>query len=132
MGGGDDSCPSRAVKAGLAGAAAGAAVGAASATWSAEAPVVVGGRAMPALLRTGKGGEALGCPPTLSRERGWGQGHASVCSLSRAHRAAPLILSSSLPFPSPGRVMGATAASFGLVGAVFAGVDCAVEGLRGE
>ena len=28
--------------------------------------------------------------------------------------------------------MGATAASFGLVGAVFACVDCAVEGMRGE
>ena len=62
MGGGDDaSCATRAVRAAATGAVAGGALGAARATWSPSVPMIVGGRSLPALLRTGEGGREGGC-----------------------------------------------------------------------
>lgn len=59
MTGEDGSCASRAAWAAAFGAASGGALGAARATWSPSAPVILQGRSLPALMRTG---EELGLP----------------------------------------------------------------------
>lgn len=54
MTGDDGSCASRAARAAAFGAASGGALGAARATWSPSAPVILQGRSLPALMRTGE------------------------------------------------------------------------------
>ena len=58
MTGEDGSCASRAAWAAAFGAASGGALGAARATWSPSAPVILQGRSLPALMRTGRAASA--------------------------------------------------------------------------
>lgn len=70
MTGDDGSCASRAMRAAAFGAVSGAALGAARATWSPSAPVILQGRSLPALMRTGTLKEGNGEKKKEKKRRG--------------------------------------------------------------